>query len=364
MPSLNAGRLAMKFWRGLFLIMMVALASAAMLAQTKISIPAGTPEDKALNAISSENDAQKKIPMLEEFVQTYSGNPAAVAYGNWQLAQHFAATDPVKAISYNDKALATMPDVLDILQSQVELAQHVKDSAKVVDYAARGAKVINGMEGRDKEAAQSVYEYLDASAYNAVVGESDAKKRLAEIETYSAAFAGSPNAKQANVVAVAALTEMNDLPKLADFGEKALAADPNNVGLLTLMANAYVEDAKPTYLAKATTYAHKAIELSKSDESPNAKITEGFAHEILGYSLLREEKTPQAIAELKTAATMLKSDPTKYSLTLYRLGYAYAKSKQMAQAKEVLTEASGIPGPFQQASKELLAKVGKPVAAK
>lgn len=354
----------MKFWRGLVLIMTVVLASVTAFAQTKISIPAGTPEDKALNDISAESDAQKKISMLEQFLQTYSSNPAAVAYGNWQLAQQYAPSDPAKAMSYNDKALAAMPDVIDILQSQVELAQQVKTPAKVVEYAVRGAKVVNGLEARDKEAAQTAYQYLDASAYNAVVSEPDAKKRLAEIETYSAAFAGSPNAKNANLVAVGALAEMNDTAKLAEFGEKALAADPNNIGLLTLMANAYVEDPKPAYLPKAATYAHKVIELSKSDTSPNARVTEGFAHEILGYSLLREDKTPQAIVELKTASTMVKSDPVKNSITLYRLGYAYAKSNQMAQAKEVLTEAANVEGPFQQSSKDLLLKVSKPRAAK
>jgi tetratricopeptide (TPR) repeat protein len=354
----------MKSWRSVVLLATVALASVAMLAQTKISIPAGTPEDKALNAVSSESDAQKKIAMLEEFVQTYSSNPAAVAYGNWQLAQLYAASDVSKAMSYNDKALAAMPDVLDIIQSQVDLAQQLKDPAKVVDYAVRGAKVINGLQGAEKELVQTTYGFLDASAYNAVVADPDPKHRMAEIEIYSKAFAGSPNAKNANVVAVASLAEMNDTAKLSEFGEKALAADPNNIGILTLLANAYVEDPKPTYVTKGATYAHKLIELTKTDTSPNAKVTEGFGHEILGYALLREDKTAQAIAELKLAAPLVKSDPVKYSITLYRLGYAYAKSNQMAQAKEILTEASSVEGPFQQSSKDLLIKVSKPRAAK
>ena len=354
----------MKFWRNLVLLTVVVLASVALLAQTKISIPAGTPEDKALNAVSSESDAQKKIAMLEEFVQTYSSNPAAVAYGNWQLAQQYAASDPAKAMSYNDKALAAMPDVLDIIQSQVELAQQLKDTSKVVDYAVRGAKIINGLQGADKDAAQTTYGFLDASAYNAVVADPDPKHRMAQIEIYSKAFAGSPNAKNANLVAVESLAEMNDTAKLSEFGEKALAADPNNIGLLTLLANAYVEDPKPTYVAKGAAYARKLIELAKADTSPNARVTEGFGHEILGYSLLREDKTAQAIAELKIAATMVKSDPVKSSITLYRLGYAYAKSNQMAQAKEILTEAASVEGPFQQSSKDLLLKVGKPRAAK
>ncbi len=354
----------MKSWRSVVLSLMTLIASVAMLAQTKISIPAGTPEDKALNAVSSENDAQKKITMLEEFVQTYSSNPAAVAYGNWQLAQQYAATDPAKAMSYNDKALAAMPNVLDILQSQVDLAQQAKDPAKVLDYAVRGAKVINGLQGAEKDAAQTTYGYLDAAAYNAVVADPDPKHRMAEIEIYSKAFAGSPNARNANLVAVESLAEMNDTAKLSEFGEKALAADPNNMGLLTLLANAYVEDPKPTYVAKGAAYARKLIELAKTDTSPNAKVTEGFAHEILGYSLLREDKTALAITELKTAATMVKSDPVKSSITLYRLGYAYAKSNQMAQAKEVLTDAASVEGPFQQSSKDLLSKVSKPRAAK
>ena len=171
----------MKSWRSLVLLTVIVLASVALLAQTKISIPAGTPEDKALNAVSGETDAQKKISMLEDFVQTYSSNPAAVAYGNWQLAQQYAASDPAKAMSYNDKALAAMPDVLDIIQSQVELSQQLKDTTKVVDYAVRGAKIINGLQGADKDAAQTTYGFLDASAYNAVVGDPDPKHRMAQI---------------------------------------------------------------------------------------------------------------------------------------------------------------------------------------
>jgi len=48
----------------------------------KIVIPAGTPEDQALQAISNEQDAQKKLAMYEDFVQKFSSNPAAAAYGN------------------------------------------------------------------------------------------------------------------------------------------------------------------------------------------------------------------------------------------------------------------------------------------
>ena len=366
-----------------FFLIAILLFSVAGFSQTKITIPAGTPEDKALTEISQENDNAKRITMLESFVQTYASNKAAVAYGYWQLSQQYTATDVNKAIGYGDKALAAMPDVLDILQSQCDLAQQAKDYAKVVDYATRGAVVINAIDKqpkpestdaqtwtdnlkRERESAQPIYDYMATAAYNAMAQETDPKKRVTEIERFSEAFQGSKLMENVNLLAVATYQEMNDMPKLMAFGEKALAADPKNASLLTLMANAFAEDPKGTDLAKADTYARKAIELIKADNSgpeANRIVTEGFAHQVLGYSLLRQEKTPQAIAELKTAVAMLQSDPTKLSIALYRLGYAYAKSKQNANAKEVLTQATEVNGPFQQAAKELLAKVEAAPAA-
>lgn len=353
------------------------LVSVLAFSQTKIVIPAGTPEDKALAEIGGERDNRKRIAMLEEFVQKYSDNPAAVAYGNWQLSQQFAASEPNRALEYGDKALAAMPDVLDIVQSQTDLALQAKNYSKVVDYACRGAVVIAAIEkrpkpegtdeetwktevAREREQAQPIYDYLATAAYNAMASEQDPKKRVTQIERYSEAFRGSKLADNANILAVATFQELNDMPKLIAFGEKALNGDPNNVSLLTLMANAFAEDPKGADLAKADAYARKAIELAKSDKTTpeaNRSITEGFAHQILGYTLLRQEKTPAAIVELKTASTMLKSDPAKYSIALYRLGYAYAKSNQTANAKQTLAEAAGLEGPFQQAARELLDKV-------
>jgi hypothetical protein len=359
------------------LLLAVLLVSLPVLSQTKITIPAGTPEDKALTEISQENDSAKRIEMLEDFVQKYATNPAAVAYGNWQLSQQFMAADPNKALEYGDKALAAMPDVLDIIQSQTDLAQQAKNYEKVVDYATRGAVVIEGItkqpkpEGidevswageqkREREQAQPVYDYMATAAYNAMAAEPDAKKRVAELERYEEAFKGSKLIDNANLLAVATFQEMNDLPKLVSFGEKVLAKDPNNASMLTLMANAFAEDQKGTELAKADSYARKAIELSKADkEMPEANriVTEGYAHQILGYSLLRQEKTPAAIIELKTAVAMLQSDSPKLSIALYRLGFAYAKANQTANAKETLTQAMQVDGPFKDAAKELLAKV-------
>jgi len=374
----------MKTFRCLSIIML--LFALPGWTQSKIVIPAGTPEDKALTEISQQSDQDKRVSMLEDFVKQYAGNPAAVAYGNWQLSQQFVTSDPNKAMDYGDKALAAMPDVLDILQTQADLAQQMKNNAKVVDYATRGAVVIKNIDKQpkpdampdadfqnqiatQKAAAGPIYDYLAAAAYNAMASEQDLKKRITEIERFIEVFQGSKLSDNANLLAVATFQELNDMPQLISFGEKSLAADPKNASMLTLLANAFAEDPKGANLAKADSYSRQAIELIKADKTApeqTRQISEGFAHQILGYTLMREEKTAAAIGELKIASTMLKGDHAKYSITLYRLGFAYAKDKQNANAKQVLTEAATVDGPFKDASKELLAKVNaaKPVARK
>ena len=85
-------------------------------------IAAGTDEDHALQAITNEQDVQKKLSMYQDFVQKFSSNPQAVAYGNWQIAQTYQATgDLPKALEYGDKALASAPHDLDIFVSQANV---------------------------------------------------------------------------------------------------------------------------------------------------------------------------------------------------------------------------------------------------
>ena len=177
-------------------VLAVLLLSVSLSAQLeKIIIPAGTPEDKDLTTISNEQDTQKRIAMYSDFVQKYSANPAAVAYGNWQISQSYqTAGDLEKALSFGDKALAASPDNMDILVSQANIAQQLKSPAKIMDYTIRGAKVYNdagkapkpeGMTDEKyaesvtiaKESNKSSYEFLETAAFNAIADEKDSKRR-------------------------------------------------------------------------------------------------------------------------------------------------------------------------------------------
>jgi tetratricopeptide (TPR) repeat protein len=360
----------------IFMLVLTVLGYAQL---DRIVIPAGTPEDQALAAISNEPDTQKKLAMYQDFLQKFSANPAAVAYGNWQISQAYqTAGDLQKALEYGDKALAGSPRNLDILVSQAGIAQQAKDNAKLFDYSLRGGELYNSIgkqakpEGmsdqefaqrveEDKAAAKSSYEFLEAAAFNTIAGEADAKKRMAYIERFTPAFPGSRFQEQIASYAMMSLSDQKDTTQLIAYAEKTLAADPNNLTALLLLAGTYADDPKAGSVTKAVTYSQKAIEAAKAD-APDAdrsrKVSAGLAHSTLGYAYMKQDKTAAAIPELKAGSALLKGqDDQQYAIAMYRLGFAYAKLSKVSEARDVLQEVVKISGPVQQPAQDLLAKV-------
>lgn len=363
----------------LFVLTFVGFAWNASAQVDRISIAAGTDEDRALQTISNEADAQKKLGMYEEFVQKFSSNPAAVAYGDWQISQAYQTSgDFTKALDYGDKALASSPHNLDILVSQANIALQAKDGARLMDYVGKGGEVCQSVAKQakpaemsdedfarkvtdEKSGIQSNCDFLETSGLNAVSQENDPKVRMAEIEKFSTGFPDSKYQETVSSLALESLSQLKDNARLVTYGEKMLAANPNSLAALLLLGSYYADDAKPGSAAKAISYSQKAIEVAKPD-APDAdkshKVSAGVAHNTIGWTYLKQDKTTAAIPELKAASTLLKGgDDQQYARALYGLGFAYGKLNKLTEAREVLTEAVKIPGPLQSMSQDLLAKV-------
>jgi Tetratricopeptide repeat len=358
------------------------LAVQARAQGNKMEFGAGSPEDHDLQLIADEKDETKKLGMYQEFVQKYSSNPAAVAYGNWQISQAYQTSgDLNKAMDFGDKALAGAPSNLDIIVSQASIAQQAKNNAKVIDYSAKGGAVCGALgkqtkpEGttdddfkkqiaEEKDAAKSSCEFLESAGFAVIANESDATSRMAEIDKFTAAYPESKNQDQISSYALYALGQLNDQPRLVAYGEKTLAANPNSLPALLLLANFYGDDKQSGSAAKAVTYAQRAIVTAKAD-APDAdkshKVSAGVAHTIIGYTYaFKQDKTAAAIPELKSAAALLKGqDEQQYARALYGLGYCYAKSSKLNEARDVLSTAVEIKSPWQKISQDLLVKVNE-----
>ena len=369
-------------------VLLAILLSAASLLYgqvDKIVIPAGTPEDQALNAINNEQDAQKRLAMYQEFQEKFASNPVAVAYANWQLSQYYqTAGDLQKASEYGDKAAAGAPHNIDILVSEVTIAQALKDNAKTFNYAIQGGEAFDSIEKQSKpadvsdeqfassiasskEENQGSYDFFESAAFNSVALESDPKTRMDYIDQFTAVFPKSKFDEQVASYAMLSLSQLKDDKRLNSYAEKALAANADNIPALLLLANAYVDGSEPGGAAKALTYAQRAIVAAKADDpaaDKSKKISAGVAHSIAGRAYAKQEKTNLSITELKSATTLLKGqDDQQFAIAGYYLGWNYAKLSRLTEARSVLTDVAAIPGPVQATAKDLLTKVNTKRAA-
>ncbi len=341
---------------------------------TRISIPAGTPEDNALSAIATEPDAAKREAAYEDFIQKYSSNKPAVAYAEWQLSQQYlAAGDNAKAMEWGDKALQDYPNDLDLIVADTNVAMAMKDNAKIIEYALKGAEVYHSILQQPKPpdvsaadwnnriteqqfAAKPEYEFLENAAYNAIVAEQDLNQRMNFIEKYTPAFPKSRFEPQVAQIAMYSLQQLNQPQRLQAYGEKTLAADPDSIPTLLMLAGSYAGEAKTA--AKAQEYAEKALKLTGADPGDSTlKSYAGIAHTALGRADLNRGRTSNAVTELKTAVTQLQSDPPDQQVALYYLGYAAAKENRKAESVAALERAAAIKGPYQAPAKEMLSKI-------
>lgn len=351
----------------------------------RISIPAGSPEDQALTLISNEQDASKKTAMYQDFLQKFASNPTAVSYGNWQLSQYYQSTgDLAKAKEYGEKAAAGSPRNIDILVSQVTIAQGLKDNAAMFKYSLQGGEAYDSIEKQtkpgdlsdqefasriasDKDANKSSYDFFESAAFSAIATETDSKNRMDYIEKFTPVFSNSKFDDQVASLAMLSLSELKDSRRLIAYAEKALAANPNSLPALLLLANTYADSSDPGGLAKSVTYAQKAIALAKADDpaaDKSKKISAGVAHSTLGRAYAKQGKTVPSITELKTATTLLKGqDDQQYSVAAYFLGWDYAKLNRLTEARAVLNDALTVQGPMQPSIKDLLSKVNSARAA-
>jgi len=375
----------MKIARTAISSLSILLCATAFAQVDKIAIPAGTPEDQDLNTIGNEQDAQKRISMYQDFLQKYASNPVAVAYGNWQLAETYqTAGDLQKALDCGDKAVTAAPHNLDIITSVVTIAQQAKDNARMFKYSIQGGDAYDSIDTQTKpadisddqfasdknsakDANKSAHEFFQGVAFAAIAAETDAKTRMDEIDKFTTTFPQSKFSDQITPYAMLSLSELKDNQRLIAYAEKALAGNPDNLPALLMLANMYVNSSAPGSLAKAATYAQRAIIAAKAD-APDAdathKVSAGAAHSILGQVYAKQEKTASSITELKSATALLKGhDEQQFAVAAYFLGFEYAKISKLTEARAVLNEALAIPGPMQAPVKDLLGKVNSARAA-
>jgi tetratricopeptide (TPR) repeat protein len=196
--------------------------------------------------------------------------------------------------------------------------------------------------------------YVQQLIFNGAYQTADMSKRAALLVRFAQMFPDSPYANQAMGQAAVSYRQAQNTPKMLDAANGVLAKDPNNVGMLLLLADYYSE--KGEQLDKAETYARKVISAPDTAKKPDGVTDEqwqqqsvlqkGLALSALGQVNIQKKNNAQAAENLKAAAPLLKPDANSYARNQYRLGYALLNLKKIPEAKAALTDAASVDSPY------------------
>jgi tetratricopeptide (TPR) repeat protein len=160
--------------------------------------------------------------------------------------------------------------------------------------------------------------------------------------------------------------QTNNLDKAFDIGDKEVALKPDDAQTMAVLSqtipramNASTQEPQKR-LAKAETYAKRAIEITPTLPKPEGMPDQNFvtaknetltmAHSGLGLVYLREGKYNDAIPELEQS---LKIDPNPAPdpVNLYLLGMANVKASHFDEAAIAFNKCAALPGSLQNTCK-------------
>lgn len=337
----------------------------------RILIRAGTPEDKAISDINAATDAGKKLELMDKFLAEYGKDDMAIVAYELYISYYQAAKNYDKAAEYCQKVLSVDPENFSAGVNLFRAAQDKGDQSQLFAAGERVGGILaqykskpapEGMDAttwdlekkRSLAEAQDNINYVEYTLFSSAYQMRDASARAALFERFQAAFPGSPYASNAQSLVAAAYQQAQNYPKMLEFARGILARNPNNVGMLLLLADYFSE--RGEQLDKAEEYSKKSLELlvsaqkaaSLSEEQWQKQLSlqKGLAWTALGQVYIERKRDAQALEAFRTAAALLKPDPATYARNQYRMGFALLNLRRVSEAREALAEAASINSPY------------------
>lgn len=371
----------------IFLALSLATVSRAQLTKS-VTTKAGTPEDKAMDEISSTTDPAQKLALIDKFNADLAHGEYAVLGLDLYVSYYSEAKNYPKMAEYAQKILAVDPDNF---SAALHLANAQFESGNVTGVIDAGEK-ISGILARYK--AQTAPADADASwpalhkqylddqkdqityvqniMYNSLYKVQAPAERAAFAERIVAAFPGGPYAVPSEIMAANSYQQAQDNPKMVAAAEKVLIMDANSTDMLVLLAEYYSSAAEQ--LDKALAYAKKAITLLPSAKAPQGisddqwktqvTLQTGLAWSAEGQVLINKNDLDGAATAFRTASPLLKGEVNAYARNLYRLGFTYARLKKIPEATAALNECIALDTPFKAPAQQTLTQMSTTTTTK
>ena len=364
----------------LLLLAMFVPACSAQLGKN-VLIPAGSEIDREIAAINAA-DPGDKLQLIDGFAKNHPDTDYQIVADEQYVNYYINAKQYDKAFEYGDKLFALDPDNFQNALNMIRAANEKGDTDKLFLYGEKATSIVQRYQKSappertatdvwernkaDRLAAQKDnLDYIHQSLVSASYNMKDPAKKASYFERIAKMYAGTPDEVPALSMAAISYQQAQDRGKMQAAANAALAKDPDNIGMLLLLADDYSE--KGDQLDKAETYAKKAASLADSAKKPDSvtdeqwkqetAVQKGLALSALGQISLQKKLNAPAVDYLTKAASLLKSNAVSYARNQYRLGFAYVNLKKNAEAKQAFTEAASVDSPYKGPAQQKLTEL-------
>jgi tetratricopeptide (TPR) repeat protein len=336
-----------------------------------VIVAAGSEADHQLNDISAATDPAAKLKLIDAFSAAHADGDLQILADEQYVNYYLNAKQYDKAFEYGDKLFALDPDNFSNAVNMVRAANEKSDIDRLFAAGEKASGILQRFKAQPAPAGPSAdawkaqqqqklesvkdnQDYIEQSLMNAAYQQKDANRKAALLVRFANLFPDSPNAGQALGAAAVTYQQAQNRAKMVETANHALEKDPDNLGILLLLADDYSE--KGEQLDKAESYAKKAASLCDTAKKPEGvsdadwqkqiNLQKGLAFSALGQIDLQKKLNPAAVESLTKAAPLLKSNGSVYARNQYRLGFAYLNLKKIPEAKQAFTEAASVDSPY------------------
>jgi tetratricopeptide (TPR) repeat protein len=353
--------------------------------RTKIDIDAETPEGLLLQQIGQEQDAGKKLSLLEEFATKYPQHPGLP----WVLGQ----VEPMYAkAGQHDKVTATAEKILAADPADAEMAHVALKSAEakgdpdlVLAWAtktrAAAEKAASIPKPDDEDEAESwkqridfaaqVQKYCEFAVYAQSVKTTDPAKKIQLMDALKEMNPKSEYVPQLREHYFVAYRQAGDNAKAAAIAEQLAAENKATPDMLLIAANQAMTAKNAD---KTLEYAAKLVAKLESEAAPPGISPEdwtkhknmllGLGHYLRGVTLSGQNKFAAADKELREALPLLDNELVKAE-TLFHLGLVNYKmaagakdaTKYVLDALNFNKQCAAIKSPYQAQAQRNIAAI-------